>query len=251
MNGRVNEYSKAVQELFLPKQQQQDPAEASPIFFDFRLQESRTQSSVARLRSRILTQDPDCQAARDVLVLTGSCLRSALPQLEQALADNLPTSLVLVDDNNDIGLVIRIWGCKLLWSDLLSGQGSIHAERGCTQYLYHYLVPLRWLPDAELLLTKWKGWKEKPPTDSLRRFKAALRNAESGMISGADDDNKKVAAGRFGRLGAKERRAWHNFANPTLRGKASPNQEPVWEGCGMCVAWLAWLILERMMQHWS
>lgn len=206
------------EDVLQQQQQQQVP-------LDFRLQESRTQSSVARHRSRILQQEPDCSAAGDVLLLTGSCLESSLPFLEDALS-SLPGS--------EVTDRVRIHTCKMLASDV-----TMHAERSCTQLVYHYLVPLSWLSD---------GWNESPPTDSIARFKAALRSAESAMVSwsatedvsGGDsqsNSNKrepKVATGRFGQLAAKERRAWHNFADPALQGEASPNQEPVWRCVDAC-----------------
>jgi hypothetical protein len=43
-----------------------------------------------------------------------------------------------------------------------------------------------------------------------------------------------LALGRFGRLSMKERRAWHNFANPFLRGDVSPNQGNVWRCVDSC-----------------
>ncbi|CAB9497656.1 expressed unknown protein [Seminavis robusta] len=198
---------------------------ANNKLLDFQLQESRTQCSLARLRARILQQDPECPAATDVLVMTGTCLQSSLPQLEVALT-NLPDAL----SNGNI----QIWACKLLRSDI-----TLHAERSCTQMVYHYLVPLAWMPGAELLQTQWEGWGHRPPTDCLKRFKTALRGAECGMVPLPSQQKKhqqqhKMAVGRFGRLGAKERKAWHNFADPTLRGLAAPNQESVWRVVDYC-----------------
>ena len=71
--------------------------------------------------------------------------------------------------------------------------------------------------------------KQKPPP-SLRRFKQLLRTAESSEVRSGEDSlpQKRIALGRFGALGKKEKRAWHNFADPNLRGDASPNNEPVW-----------------------
>jgi hypothetical protein len=75
---------------------------------------------------------------------------------------------------------------------------------------------------------------ESPP-DSLKRFKDALRSAECTQFDDVDARNSNVedrsirlAAGRFGALGNRERRPWHNYADPSLRGDASPNNEPVW-----------------------
>jgi len=37
-----------------------------------------------------------------------------------------------------------------------------------------------------------------------------------------------ASPGRFGNLWVKERRCWHNYADPDLRGMASPSNDPVW-----------------------
>jgi hypothetical protein len=42
-----------------------------------------------------------------------------------------------------------------------------------------------------------------------------------------DEHDLKTGGGRFGALGNRERRPWHNYADPELRGDASPNVEPV------------------------
>jgi tRNA U38,U39,U40 pseudouridine synthase TruA len=80
-----------------------------------------------------------------------------------------------------------------------------HAERDCTQRIYHYLLPLAWLPDGEKLQvwglhdesvkaaeeeelsdgnkTTAKFFKsKKTPSDLLRRLRDALRSAESATI---------------------------------------------------------------------
>ena len=220
----------AVQEAIHKYNHDNNDKENQQLKLDFRLQESRTQSSVARQRSRILQQEPDCSAAGDVLIITGTCLDSSLPRIEEALS-GLPENLE-AQQSNGRDVSIGIWACKLLEADV-----SLHAEQSCTQLAYHYLVPLAWLPDGDLLKTQWKGWKDNPPTNSLRRFITALRSAESNMVTGdtgsqSSTRQSKVAGGRFGRLGAKERRAWHNFA-ANIEGN-SPNQEPIWRVVDSC-----------------
>ena len=73
---------------------------------------------------------------------------------------------------------------------------------------------------------------QKPPKPpALLRLKAVLRRAECETYMDSDDDNgkdRRKAAGRFGKLASKERRPWHNFADPSLLGEASPSNEPVW-----------------------
>ena len=76
----------------------------------------------------------------------------------------------------------------------------------------------------------------KPP--SLRMLKVTLRDAESVTIQGGRKDYNterlEDASGRFGFLAWKERRAWHNFADPRLKGSASPNNKPVWKVLDRC-----------------
>jgi hypothetical protein len=68
----------------------------------------------------------------------------------------------------------------------------------------------------------------------MQRFKHLLRQVESVetlddfMETTNDVDSKKRAAGRFGTMARRERRPWHNYADPSLQGDASPNNEPVW-----------------------
>jgi tRNA U38,U39,U40 pseudouridine synthase TruA len=219
-------------------------------------EKKRTQSSVARLRARIVQQDPDCAAATDVLVVTGSCRLSSLSQLQDVLQE-LPDTVSAVSSDQQQHALIRLWACKLLHADV-----SLHAERSCTQMVYHYLVPFAWMPDADRLLTEWKGWTESPPTDCLKRFKQALKGAQSRMVSSKKTNpgstnatlsnasitttssqqqqqqqqnyTPKLATGRFRSLAYKEKKAWHNFADPKLRGQAAPNQETVWRVVDFC-----------------
>lgn len=211
-------------------------SETEQSTLDFRLQGSRTQCSVANMRTGVLQQEPLCSASEDVLVLTGTCLESSLPQLENMLAIISYGETLTDSMNTDSGeRSYQILSCKILHGV------TIHAERSCTQMAYQYLLPLSWMPDGELLQNQWKGWEEKPPTDSLKKLKKVLRLAESCMLSASKETElhagfgaSRVANGRYGLLGARERRAWHNFASPSLRGKASPNHESIWRCLDSC-----------------
>jgi len=77
--------------------------------------------------------------------------------------------------------------------------------------------------------------RKPPPNPSMRLLKEAMRQAESKELSGEEieeanaDDRRRVASGRFGALGFKERRCWANYAASKLQGLASPSNEPVWK----------------------
>jgi len=42
------------------------------------------------------------------------------------------------------------------------------------------------------------------------------------------EKNVRLADKRYGSLSKRSKQCWHNFADPELRGDASPNNEPVW-----------------------
>lgn len=192
---------------------------------------SWTQASQAKLRHRSLSQEAGCSASGDVMVVNVMVPKLMTSKLWNDVVKGIRQRL---DDN------IQLFSCELL----VPSYSNTHSERSCTQRAYHYLLPFSWLPDASELTSWWrsddgtpqdgKGIKKslKPP-DGLRKLKAALRTAECRKVSSeeikSDVDTKlRVAAGRFGALGARERRPWHNFADPSLFGDASPNNEPVW-----------------------
>jgi tRNA U38,U39,U40 pseudouridine synthase TruA len=245
---------------------------------------SSTQVTVANQRHWILSQPVDTAAAGDVITLSywGP---PTLPGSDESCRARLPRLLNLTQDylthataNEDDSLRIRVVSAKYL-----SSSRRLHAERSCTQQVYHYLLPLRWLPDGDELERWWlrdskqqqsrdanSDGKEKgglhtnrfvtpPPSDALRKLRDALRAAESVAVPnrrvrrkplqstspandvestevGTNDSNGfsalpfelKLASSRYGTLAHKAKRAWHNFADPELRGDASPNQEPVW-----------------------
>jgi tRNA U38,U39,U40 pseudouridine synthase TruA len=226
---------------------------------------TRTQASIPRLRHRALAQEPGCFAAADVAVLSimapkGLVHREEnIEQSEDRLRRFLDTvrqraneKLKLSSNSDDKNLVIRLTACKMLPPDT-----RFHAERGCTQRAFHYLMPLRWLPDGKELERWWieneilasnktnedadgsggthsNRASTRPPSDSLRVIKSILRSTESPRLDKvlskdeSDQTSIKMASGRFGNLSSKGRMPWHNFAAPSLRGDASPSNEPVW-----------------------
>lgn len=201
---------------------------------------SSTQVSLPRLRHCALAQEPGCFAAGDVVVVSVSA-PTGLIQREESVRernDRVRRCLhQLWERTNrelractDGSTEMRLDACKLLPSN-----SRLHAERSCTQRVFHYLMPLSWLPDGDEL-ERWysSNAPRPPPPGSLRALKAALRGAESPLLKRsltkdeADKLSIKSAAGRFGNLSERQRLPWHNFADPNLRGDASPNNEPVW-----------------------
>lgn len=211
-----------------------------------------TQTSVSNLRHLSLGQEKGCAAENDVIVLRFVAPK-AVPSsgtdknhdldLQRFFLTKLiqSTNEVLKQAVESHGLAVTLLACKLLESD-----SRLHAERSCTQRVYHYLMPLRWLPGGTQLEKWWIRCEKheslspsdrakhhtsrvqtRPPNDSLLRLKNALRSAESDTVT-TPSEGARDAAGRFGTLANKIRRPWHNFADPGLRGNASPNNEPVW-----------------------
>eukprot|EP00547_Thalassionema_nitzschioides_P010977 CAMPEP_0194263428 /NCGR_PEP_ID=MMETSP0158-20130606/47052_1 /TAXON_ID=33649 /ORGANISM="Thalassionema nitzschioides, Strain L26-B" /LENGTH=659 /DNA_ID=CAMNT_0039003611 /DNA_START=346 /DNA_END=2325 /DNA_ORIENTATION=- len=225
-----------------------------------------TQSTVANQRHSALSQEPGIASAGDVVIMSFRIpaednTKKFLEDLYLRIQDNLQ------DDTRNILHV------RLLAFRQISLKSLFHAESDCTQRIYHYLLPLSWLPDGDKLQRWWlntsldgmdgftnnttaphlKFKKSPPPSDSLRKLRDALESAKSKTIPNRRDRRKGLqrASGgstnrttdfsflafnnknytindRSGVFANKERRPWHNFADPNLRGDASPNQEPVW-----------------------
>lgn len=257
---------------------------------------SSTQVSIANQRHKSLSQEIGCAAERDVVVFTikapssthldtmGNDNPERQRKFLQSLLERTASNLERTTDNDSVQ--VRLFACKWLPMD----QKLLHAEMDCTQRVYHYLLPVRWLPDG-LELERWlvednassyTGPDDAPKRprnrslawtstavrqrredgqicqlqratalDSIRTLKSALKRATSATIPNrrvrrkplqrvnelerqqvspevASSFRGKIATGRYGLLANKERRAWHNFADPNLRGDASPNNEPVW-----------------------
>ncbi len=217
---------------------------------------SSTQASVAKLRHSLLTQEGGCSAVGDVMTITLT-VPKGINQIGiwKHVVDRVKLRL------REEGVDGEPGNARLLAGRLLDKDCRFHAERACTQRIYHYLLPLSWLPDGDQLEEWWRqpeahdidainsphdqmkrhgnhrhnifAKKLAKPPPSLRRLKSALRSAESSKIAMNDvrsDTNKtlRVASGRYGALAGRARRAWHSFACPDLCGDASPNNEPVW-----------------------
>jgi tRNA U38,U39,U40 pseudouridine synthase TruA len=193
---------------------------------------SSSQASVAKSRRRALAQEPGCAAIADVL--------SVNIQAPKLMTVDLWTRVVERLQERIKGDQVQVFAFKLLDSTLL-------VERQCTQRVFHYLLPLSWLPDCKDIESWWQRGKEydkgsrtmynpNSPPDGLKRFKDALRSAECTKFDNVDARDSNVEnrpirlakAERFGELRKRERRPWHNYADPSLRGDASPNNEPVW-----------------------
>lgn len=224
---------------------------------------SLSQTTVTKLRHVSLGQEAGCSAIGDVLILGYNA-----PAFEPYLSVQNKESLrrqhieeVLEVANAQLGKMRPEYAIDICSFSLLENDG-LNAERGCTQRVYHYLLPLKWLPGGNAVSKWWLDQHEKqdsqqqarekskrgrktfggvgtgefrakepPPEPTLRLLKDTLRCAESREVFDGDAgiNNKRMASGRFGTLGFRERRCWHNFAAPTLQGLASPSNEPVWK----------------------
>ncbi|CAJ1955950.1 unnamed protein product [Cylindrotheca closterium] len=210
-----------------------------------------TQASLAKLRRMALKQEEGCAANGDVLFVN-----LMLPKVIKKESMEKQTDFwTKVGNLTRAKLKHQIPQAELFDLQILGTKraAKLHAEKSATQYIYHYLLPLSWLPEEDAMRAWWqsssaddvnptrqarqfhqnKKLKNKPP-DSLRRLKEALRSAESEKASPEQirSDHKqhklRLATGRFGALAARSKRPWHNFADPALKGNASPNNEPVW-----------------------
>eukprot|EP00980_Cylindrotheca_fusiformis_P000154 scaffold24_cov128-Cylindrotheca_fusiformis.AAC.27 len=208
-----------------------------------------TQSSLAKLRHRALAQENGCSAEGDVLFINLMVPDNKLLNMDlwTKVGQTMRKRMCLDEKHPKVELfALQVLGTE-------ADKPHMHAERSATQYVYQYMLPLSWLPDASSLYDWWSqedaatesttscsshpnGDRRKFATktpQSLRQLKQALRSAESRTFAGEKirthkNKDLKIAAGRFGALGTRERRAWHNFADPSLKGDASPNNEPVW-----------------------
>ena len=207
---------------------------------------SCTQTSIASQRHHILSQEDGIASVGDFLVMSlrVPSFGTIETNFERKLLEKART---LLNDIEEDSIAIKLLSCIQLSADI-----NFHAEKDCTQRIYHYLLPLSWLPQGDELESWWLQNKDetvyskrpKPPSDSLRRLRDALRSAQSPAIpnrkirrrmtkseketTGSSIQKNTISTSRQGAFTNKERRPWHNFANTQLRGDASPNQEPVW-----------------------
>jgi len=222
---------------------------------------TRTQASIADQRHLSLSQEVGCGAVNDMITLSiyepKGWMQVSTSNLNpnKDLLGNLVNEMnsFLDDERNILKLNVRVSSISQLPSSLF------HAESSCTQYIYHYMMPLKWLKGGEALEQWWlrsehtrdkqrirNNFNSKPPNNSLKILSAVLKRVESitlpnrrvrrSMSSNIRFDRKihKIRIRKLGTVSNKERRAWHNFADPLLKGDASPSQEPVWRVVDKC-----------------
>ncbi len=169
----------------------------------------------------------------------------------------------------------NISNIRILSVQLLPRTTTFHSERSCTQRAYHYILPVKWIDGDDEIRRWWldnnqisdvdgrKATSTQPKTSNnakfgikgqqrvsspspkqLAAFKKILKTFEceerassyldsdkNDNLSGSDVASKK----RYGLLAKKSFRAWHNFADPTIRGSAvSPNNKSVWRALDRC-----------------
>lgn len=194
-----------------------------------------TQASIAKNRHALLQQDADCPSGMDTMVVNylSAAVTEGDAEAEATVANNLQATLqtLLLDNKQTRSAVIRLHGMRTLDTKL----ASLHAEQSCTQHVYHYMVPVAWLPDSDAI-EEWHResvatgnlrWNQRHagttprPADatpsSLRNFRDILRRAES------ERRPTLQSQGRFRTLAYNARRPWHNYCDPALR--ASPNHD--------------------------
>ena len=195
-----------------------------------------TQASVARQRHTSLTQEKNCAAAGDVIVINFKSLNGD-DHLNSTFVDFMNEFLEEQQQNQRLRILSAV---KI--PPTISGSG-LHAEKSCTQLAHHYLLPLWWLEDQSSStdinneFTIWwnnlnSGGEEaikaqQCPPQTVLRLKAFLKGIRSRQVTqeeGSNSYNKK----RFGLLAKFERRPFHNFGDPSLKGGLSPNHDQVW-----------------------
>ena len=154
---------------------------------------TRATAVAARGRSAALALG-DAAAARDVLSVVSD---HALPEPAQLNRD-LPSDICV----------------------LSSRPGRVHAESSATQRAFHYLLPLCWLAGAERAGAERVA--EGATTDEgkfgVRRPAHAPRGDKSSDVTRRALRQLKAAL----RAAVATTGAWHNFADPELRGLLSP-----------------------------
>ena len=156
---------------------------------------TRATAVAARGRSAALALG-DAAAARDVLSVVSD---HALPGPEQL--------------NRDLPSDIRV---------LSSRPGRVHAESSATQRAFHYLLPLCWLAGAERAgaerVAEGTTAGAAAGKFGVRRPAHAPRGDRSSDVTRRALRQLKTAL----RAAVATTGAWHNFADPELRGLLSP-----------------------------
>jgi tRNA U38,U39,U40 pseudouridine synthase TruA len=196
---------------------------------------SMTQSTEARSRHHVLAQETGCSSIGDVIVISyrsPSSLDSDFVKRVSEIVEELSSA-----ENEHFHMAL------LSATNLPQEHRPLHAERSCTQLIYHYVLPMRCLPHYEEVEEWWAAKcnspslrsKDLPPPDVISSLKRTLKSAQGRKFTGIKTQTEgngkyvpKLPKGRYGLLADNELRAWHNFADPSLMGLASPNHEPVW-----------------------
>lgn len=229
-----------------------------------------TQSSVAKLRVNSLGLENGVSASGDVMTLTyeypikRTFMEEKLTFQEdqrEKLLQHLKQDAIRFISNNSTGDKISsssiITDVHIISAKILPVEKKLHAESYCTQRIFHYLLPIKWIDGGDEIEEWWlKNQKYEPdsiktstttnfgiqgeprlvarPPDEMRSFKNILRSFE-GQRKEADESNFNGSIKRFGNLANKPLRAWHNFADTTIRGAAvSPNNRPIWRALDRC-----------------
>lgn len=190
-----------------------------------------TLASAAQLRHPSLMQENTCSAWSDVV---GINYKGGPNDID---VDNLVNQMQAIIEDGETKKEELLW-IKVLNVESLTVSTKFHAEKSCSQRMYQYMVPMKWLDDSQDTL-EWIRNKVRADTghqiqmsttpSSIVKFKNALRLAESRDVTEMSS-SAVSSAGRYGKLWQKERRPFHNFCDPSLGsgGMASPSNENVW-----------------------
>ena len=169
---------------------------------------SKSQTSVAKMRHRSLAQEAKCSAFGDVIVLSYNA-----PRLSQDLSNKARDSIrkrhvdeIIRQANDYLGKSRPSDFVTILSSCLLEEDSRLHAERGCSQRVYHYLMPLAWLPRGNEI-AEW--WLENQPNQTTENG--------SEMNSDVSSDNRRRRKRSFAGVKGEYLRAKTPPPAPSLR----------------------------------
>ena len=161
-------------------------------------------STVAITHASSTSMDQHCGSTGDVIVVSYKSRYQIIPKLVETLNDCLPDSV------------------RVLQVTELSPKSRLNAETSCTQYIYHYLLPLSWLPGGQEATTWWLQ-KEREASSAgehisrsktkpvlLKNLKQILSFLED-LPSLKEQPWKPAKSGRFGTLAKKSRLSFHNY----------------------------------------
>lgn len=226
---------------------------------------SSAQTSVANQRHVTLSQEVGVAAAGDVVIANFKAPKVADESIQGFLERLLNAMRDAMKGGDETGVYVNLIAAKWLPPDKLYHAERDCTQRVYQYLMPLSWLPdgnklEEWLLEGGRLNAGHTPrhvhlHQSNPPCDSLKKLKESLRLAESAAVpnrrtrrsalrageegSGnarkkirfpdrGSDQNVKMDTRRYGALAKKERKAWHNFADPNLRGQASPSQEPVW-----------------------